>query len=128
MPFKSELLPEVVNEIHVDLHSSGDGQITEKGCVHETLQCLVGRSRIPEVADQQVPVSALQRLNKVPLLIRRQIGKKARGVSLVEDAQIAEALLQTTGQLPGTAFHRRHGVLFSTVFGPGILLALAQEA
>ena len=76
MSFKSELLPELVNQIHMDLHSAGDGQVTEKGRVHEAFQGLVGSSWIPEVADEQIAIGALQRLHQIALFIQWKIGEK----------------------------------------------------
>ena len=103
VPLKSELLPELVNQIHVDLYSAGDGKVAKEGRVHETLKGLVGSCRITEVTDQQIAVGALEGLHQIPLLIWGEVGQETGGIPFVEDTQVPQALLKSAGQLPSTA-------------------------
>ena len=109
MTFQPQLLREGINQIHVDLHGLGDRQITEEGGVHEALNGLVGRIRVPEIAEQQVPVGALQGPQQLLALRLGQVAQKQRGIPLVEHPQIAEPILDPTRQPPAGGWSRGGG-------------------
>ena len=82
---QTQLFPEFIDEIHVDLNGSGDRQITKESGVDEAFLGLIGRGRIAEITRQQVSIGALKRQQQIPALLGGQAAQEARWISLVED-------------------------------------------
>ena len=82
---QTQLFPEFIDEIHVDLNGAGDRQITEESGVDEAFQGLIGRGRIAEITRQQVPIGALKRQQQIPALLGGQAAQEAGRIPFVED-------------------------------------------
>ena len=96
---QTQLFPEFIDEIHMDLNGAGDRQITEESCVDKAFEGLIGRGRITEVTRQQVPIGALKRQQQVPAFLGGQAAQEARWVPFVEDPEVAQPFLQAIGKV-----------------------------
>jgi hypothetical protein len=118
--FKTQLLPELIDQINVNLNGARDRQIAEDRCVHKALKRLIRSGWIAEIAHQQIPIGALERLEQIPPLIGREAAKEAGRIALVKNPEVSQPFLET----PGQGSNSEGGRVLLAPIGA----ALAQEA